>query len=221
MNVKSIIAAIVLVAAPLCANAQSDKSNEALSNDLKHQINILNADIKAIKARKKADPSNAEYDTQLTQKQQELKTAKERKSVIDDAIKAAKKSEKETKQAEDAKKKAEKAHSKAESLRKSENISSSKSSEQLSNEYDSQIDIAKADIKALKARKKANPNDSSIQTSIKQKEAEVKELQRKKKIIDEELKTSKKADKEADQAEKAQRKHEKASDKADDVRSDM
>lgn len=220
MNIKSTIAAIALMAAPLCVSAQTDKTNAKLSEELKHEINILNADIKALKARKKADPTNESLSVDLEVKQAELKKAKERKSVIDNAIKASNKASKETKEAENALKNHQKASQAAESL-KSNPLYGGKSNELLVDELDAKIEVISADIKALKARKKADPTNASIVSEIKSKEIELKELKRNKKVFDTAVKASKKAEKETDQAEKAQRKHEKAHEKAETMKSEM
>lgn len=220
MNIKQIIAALCLMAAPLCANAQSVKENEAISKDLKNKIDIINADIKALKARKKADPTNTTYDPQISTKMQELKEAKDRKSVIDKAISAEKKSIKETKQAKEAAKKHEQASRDAERL-KAQSYNRGKSNEMLSDEYESQIDILNADIKALKARKKSNPSDTKIDAEIKNKEIKLKEVKRNKKVIDTAIKANKTADREASQAEKAQKRHEEAAEKAADIKQDL
>lgn len=221
MKIKTIIAAIALMAAPLCVSAQTEADNEKISENLKNEIGILNADIKALKARKKADPTNTTYDAEIATKQAALKEAKDRKSIIDNAIKAESKAKKETKQAESAQKKHEKAHKDAESLKASNSGLNGKSNELISDELDAKIGIVSADIKALKARKKANPTDAAVLKQISDKEVELKELKRQKKVIDTAIKARKTAEKETDQAEKAQKKHENAHEKAEKMKSNM
>lgn len=220
MSIKSILAAIALMAASLCVNAQTDKSNAKLSEELKHEINILNADIKALKARKKADPANESISADIEVKQEALKVAKERKSVIDNAIKASDKASKETKEAETAQKKNEKAGKAAESLKSNPNYAG-KSNELLVDELDAKIAVLSADVKALKARKNADKTNASIVADLKAKEIELKELKRNQKVFKTAVKASKQAVKETDQAEKAQRKHEKAHEKAENMKSEM
>ena len=116
MRLKTIIAAIAFMAIPACSFAQSTKADEQLSEELKNQISILKADIKALKARKKADPKSITILTELSQKQTELKDLKRQKKVFDNAISAYNKAKKETKQAEKAKEKLEDAMEKRNEL---------------------------------------------------------------------------------------------------------
>ena len=116
MKLKSIIVAVAFMATPAIAFAQSTKADEQLSEELKNQISILKADIKALKARKKADPKNITILSELSQKQTELKENKRHKKIFDNAISASNKAQKETKQAEKAKEKLEDAMEKRNEL---------------------------------------------------------------------------------------------------------
>lgn len=221
MNIRTIVATAVLVALPFCAQAQETKNNKVLSSELKAQVDILKTEIKLLKDRKKLDPTNGEVDADIAKKKEEIKTLTERKKVIDKAIDTKKKSEKEAKQAAAAQKKADKAQKAAESLRKDAGIDKSKSSELLSDEYDAQMDILKKEIKLLKDRKKLDPNNASIVAEIKSKEVLMKDMARKKKVFDADVKTGKKADKATRSAEKALKKHENANEKAENLKEDM
>ena len=98
------------------ANQYAGKSNELISDELDKKIDVINAEIKALKARKKADPKSITILTELSQKQTELKDLKRQKKVFDNAISAYNKAKKETKQAEKAKEKLEDAMEKRNEL---------------------------------------------------------------------------------------------------------
>ena len=117
MKIKTIIAAIALMAIPALTFAQTDKSNALLSKELGQQIKIYTAEIKTLKAKLKADPANVEFIQEKAAKELELKKTKDQKKIIDTAIKAEKTSKKETAQAEKALKKHENAHKNAEELK--------------------------------------------------------------------------------------------------------
>lgn len=222
MKIKTIIAAIAFMAIPTFAFAQSDKSNEQLSKELGHQIEIISADLKAVKARLKADPANTDFIKDKAEKEAALKEAKEQKKVIDSAIKTAKISKKETEQAEKAQKKFESASKTAERLKNSVGESmQGKSNELISDELKSKIEILNADLKALKARKKADPKNTAVLSEILSKESQLKEAKRQKKVIDEVISAGKSSQKQTNQAEKAQRKKEKAHDNAEEMKGRM
>ncbi len=222
MKIKTIIAAIAFMAMPALTFAQTDKSNEQLSKQLGQQIEIISADLKAVKARLKADPANTDYLKDKADKEAALKEAKEQKKVIDSAIKAEKISKKETEQAEKAQKKFESASKTAERLKESTGEAmKGKSNELISDELKSRIEILSAEIKALKARKKADPKNTAVLSEILSKESQLKETKRQKKVIDEVISTGKTSQKQASQAEKAQRKNEKAHDNAEELKSRM
>lgn len=221
MKIKTIIAALAFIAMPSFAFAQSAKSNAELSKELGHQISILNAEIKTLKAKRKADPTNADYVTEQAKKEGELKNVKEQKKILDTAIKAEKTSKKETQQAEKALKKHENASKDAEAVKAGNASMAGKSNELVSDELDSKLDILSAEIKTLKARKKAAPGDLTIDADIAKKEVEVKNVKRQKKVIDEAIKAAKASKKETKQAEKAQKKNEDAHKNAEEMKSKM
>ena len=216
MRLKTIIAAIAFMAIPACRFAQSTKADEQLSEELKNQISILKADIKALKARKKADPTNPNFVADINAKNEELKEATSKKKIVDNAIKANKKNAKETKQAERANKKNEKAQKEADNLRTA-NQYAGKSNELISDELDKKIDVINAEIKALKARKKADPKSITILTELSQKQTELKDLKRQKKVFDNAISAYNKAKKETKQAEKAKEKLEDAMEKRNEL----
>ena len=220
MKIKTIIAAIALMAVPALTFAQANKSNEQLSEDFDKQIDVMQLEIKTLKAKQKAEPGNSTYAAEQSQKEAQLKELKAKKKTIDEAIKADKKAQKEAKQADKAQKKHEEAEREARQLKES-NYQSGMSNEQLSAQYDNQIDVLQAELKTLKAKKKAEPNNTSIAGDIAKKEAEIKETKRQKKVIDTAIKAKKTSEKERNQAEKARDKNNDAAKKANEVRSNM
>lgn len=218
MSIKTIITAFAFLAISASGFAQSTADNEAHSKSLGNQIKILDAEIKTIKARLKAEPGNADYTAELGKKQEDLKKAKNEKKIIDNAIKAEKTNQKEAKDAKKAKDKLEAAAKSAESLKKSQLTMMGKSNDRISDELDNKIDVLKAEIKTLKVKQKADKNNTSLASEISQKEIELKEVKRHKKVIDEAIKAEKDHTKQSKQAEKAQEKHEEAAKKADAVR---
>ena len=103
---------------PVVCNAQSEDmvKNKALSAQYKSQITIASHELKALKAKVKANPSDVTLNVDLEKKKVEIKDLKEKKKIVDDAIKAEKASVKATKAAEKARLKAEKAAKKAQTL---------------------------------------------------------------------------------------------------------
>lgn len=95
---------------------------------------------------------------------------------------------------------------------------SNKSNEQLSTEYKNQIAVLKAEIKTLKAKQKAEPTVAAHVTDMAQKKSELETLQKKKKIIDNAIKTEKANKKAIEAAEKAKRKAEAAAKAAEDLK---
>jgi septal ring factor EnvC (AmiA/AmiB activator) len=91
------------------AQERSGLSDKALSAQYKHEIDVLNSEIKTIKVKLKADSTNADLQADLTSKQAQVKNLKSKKDVIDKAIKSKDASEKAAKKAEKAQEKAEKA----------------------------------------------------------------------------------------------------------------
>lgn len=103
---------------PAVSNADDDAmvQNKALSAQYKSQITILGHEMKALKAKIKANPTDTNLRVELETKKGELDSIKEKKKIVDDAIKADKASQKAAKAAEKAKLKAEKAAEKASKL---------------------------------------------------------------------------------------------------------
>lgn len=111
---------LVMVMAMLCmpviCNAEDESAmiqNKALSSQYKRQITILGHELKALKAKVKANPSDINLSVELEKKKVELKDVKEKKKIVDTAIKTEKASQKAAKAAEKAKIKAAKAAEKA------------------------------------------------------------------------------------------------------------
>lgn len=219
--VYTLLTFILCVSSSSIVCAQEVKDNAQLSKELGQQISIINAEIKTLKAKLKAEPSNADYVSEKAKKEGELRKATEQKKIIDTAIKAEKMSKKETQQAEKAQKKHENATKEAERIKSSNPDMAGKSNEGVSDELGAKIDVYKAEVKALKARKKVEPNNTNITGEVARKEAELKELKRQKKVIDTAIKTEKTSKKETRQAEKAQKKHEKAAKNAEEMKSTM
>lgn len=220
MRLRTIVMAFALMAMPIVTFAQSEMSNEEHSKTLGAKIEVVKQEIKTLKAKLKLNSGDAESITAMTLKETELKTLKDQKKTIDEAIKAEKKSEKETKQAEKAEKKNEQASKDAEKL-KEKLMATDKSNELLSDELDNKIDVMKMELKVLKEKKKADPTNNSIKAQIASQETQIKEVKRQKKTIDAAIKADKVSRKEAKQAEKALEQHEEASKKADKVKEDM
>ena len=110
---------MALLCMPAVCNADESSAmiqNKALSNQYKSQITILGHEIKALKAKIKANPSDINLNVEMEQKKAQVKDLKEKKNIVDDAIKAEKASLKATKAAEKAKVKAEKSAEKASKL---------------------------------------------------------------------------------------------------------
>lgn len=221
MNFKKIIAVIAIIAIPVLTFAQNAKTNEELSKELGHTINITSAEIKTLKAKLKADPANAELVAEKNKKEAELKKAKDQKKILDTAIKAAKTSKKESEQAEKAQKKLEASTKDADRLRSKNLNMAGKSNELISDELKNKINVLNAEIKTLKAKKKADPTNASIISEISSKEIELKEAKRNKKVVDTAIKAEKNSKKETKQAEKALKKHEKAHENAESMKSSM
>jgi hypothetical protein len=109
---------LALFSLPVVCNAQSEDmvKNKALSAQYKSDITIASHELKALKARVKANPSDVNLNVELEKKKIALKELKDKKKIVDDAIKTEKASLKAAKAAEKAKIKAEKAAQKAQTL---------------------------------------------------------------------------------------------------------
>ena len=126
MKLKTIIATLALVAIPALSFAQTqvqaqeivEVSNEQLSSDYKLKIEVLKHEIKTLKAKQKAEPSNPAHVTEMISKKSELKDLQAKNKIVDKAIKTEKAMKRANEKAEKAKAKAEKAMKEAESMRK-------------------------------------------------------------------------------------------------------
>ena len=96
------------------AQDRAGLSDKALSAQYKHEIEILDSEIKTLKLKLKADKANFELQSNLDVKQSQLKEIKSKKKIIDDAIKSKSAAEKAEKKADKAAEKAEKAKQNAE-----------------------------------------------------------------------------------------------------------
>ena len=109
---------LAMFSLPVICNAQSEDmvKNKALSAQYKNEITIATHELKALKAKVKANPSDVNLNVELEKKKIALKDLKEKKGIVDDAIKTEKASIKAAKAAEKARVKAEKAAQKAQTL---------------------------------------------------------------------------------------------------------
>lgn len=117
MKIKTLLAALVVATIPMMGFAQSDKSNEALSEQYKQEIKVIKQEIKTLKEKKKLEPTNATYVSEIVQKNAELKTVQSRKKIVDTAIKHDKAHKKAQAKLEKAKAKAEKSAAVAEKMK--------------------------------------------------------------------------------------------------------
>jgi len=100
--------AIALTGVFSTINAQKDISDEALSAKYKHEISVLESEVKTVKLKLKVNKSDSDLQTELAKHQSEIKSLKAKKKTVDGAIKSKKAADK-------AKTKAEKALRKSES----------------------------------------------------------------------------------------------------------
>ena len=109
---------MALFCLPVVSNAQSEDmvKNKALSTQYKNEITIASHELKALKAKVKANPGDVQLNVELEQKKVALKELKEKKKIVDGAIKTENASLKAAKAAEKAKIKAAKAAEKAQKL---------------------------------------------------------------------------------------------------------
>lgn len=109
---------LAMLSMPVVCSAQSEDmvKNKALSAQYKSDITIVSHELKALKAKVKANPSDVNLNVELEKKKVELKDLKGKKKIVDQAIKAEKASLKAAKKAEKAKVKMEKAAQKAQQL---------------------------------------------------------------------------------------------------------
>lgn len=119
MKIKTIIVTIAMMAISAVAFAQDQNnlSNSALASQYKLQIEATKMELKALQAKKKASPDNAQIVRDMAAKKAELKDLQARKKIIDKAVKSDKAKEKAEKAAEKAAAKAEKVEQQLEKAR--------------------------------------------------------------------------------------------------------
>ena len=103
------------------AQSKTELSDKALSAQYKHEIDVLNSEIKTAKLKLKGDQTNRGLRADLENKQTQLKEVKSKKKIVDDAIKSKANAEKAAKKAEKAEKKAQQSADEAQKLRQKEN----------------------------------------------------------------------------------------------------
>ena len=225
--------AIALVAAPAFISAQTPeqdakRTNTELSEQYNHQIDALEAEIKANKANQKAFKTDAakisELKTAEAAKTKELEALKAKKKTVDAAIKADKQNVKAQKTAQQKQEKAQEAQQKAKATAQEadaavKNINPNNlSNTQLSEQFGNQIDAKQAEIKANKASQKAFKDNASKLSELKAQEvslnSELKDLKSKKDVVDKAIKASKQNVKAQEKAQDAQQDAEQALKKA-------
>jgi hypothetical protein len=112
-----IVVALTGVFGTINAQTKSELSDVALSAQYKHEIDVLKSEIKTIKVRLKSDKNNTDLKKELAVKQVDLEDLKEKKSVIDNAIKSKAAHEKAQKKAEKALEKSKKAAAEAQRVK--------------------------------------------------------------------------------------------------------
>ncbi len=125
INMKKILFLFVAIALTgvfnsIHAQNKNELSDKALSAQYKHEIDVLNLEIKTLKVKLKGDPKNREFSADLDNKQAQLKEVKSKKKIIDDAIKSQAASEKAAKKAEKAEKQAQQRANEAQKIREKE-----------------------------------------------------------------------------------------------------
>ena len=98
-------------------NAQDELSDKALSAKYKQELKILDAEMKTIKAKIKADSANAALKAELIHKKEAYDELKKKKSTIDKAISQKKTADKAAKKADKAADKAAQASRDAQRVR--------------------------------------------------------------------------------------------------------
>jgi len=229
-TIKKIVLMTALALAAVPAVADDEMSNQEASALYSKKIDIVKSEIVTLKKKHKLDPADEHVSIDLQGKQVELETLKQKKSIVDAAIKAEKEQEKKDKAAQKAVKNADKAAASAESATKRAEtaveraqsvIDENLSLENASDLYDSKLDILKSEVRILRKRKKLEPeNVIELDTSITNKMAEINELKTKKKIVDDAIKAEKQQAKATKASEKADKNSAKAADKAKDAQRD-
>ncbi|MDR0836447.1 MAG: hypothetical protein LBN11_07720 [Tannerella sp.] len=99
----------------------SKKNDKELSSQYKAEIDVLKSEIKTLKLKLKADGDNVGLKSDIKRKSDALNVVKDKKAVIDKAIKSKKASEKASEKAVKAQLKAEKAAKAAKEVKEGEN----------------------------------------------------------------------------------------------------
>jgi hypothetical protein len=99
----------------------SKLSDKELSEKYNADMNVLKSEIKTLKLKQKADKDNVTLKSEIRQKTEDFNVVKDKKTVIDKAIKSQKASEKATQNAEKAQQKADKAAKAAKQVKEKEN----------------------------------------------------------------------------------------------------
>jgi len=223
-----LLAMMALVAIP--AMADDEMSNEEASTLYAKKIDIVKSEIVTLKKKHKLDPADEQVTIDLKGKEVELESLKQKKAIVDAAIKADKQQAKADKASKKAVKNAEKASADAESAAKRAEqaaeraqgvIEGNLSLETASEIYESKMDILKDEIKVLRKQKKLDPSNAvELDTQIAAKTNELNDLKSKKKIVDEAIKAEKEQEHATKVSEKADKNSAKAADKAKDAQRD-
>jgi hypothetical protein len=102
------------------AQDASKKSDTELSAQYKAEMNVLKSEIKTLKLKLKTDSDDVSLKAEIRQKTEELNILKDKKAVIDKAIKSKKVLEKASKKAEKAQQDAAKAAKAAQEVKEQE-----------------------------------------------------------------------------------------------------
>lgn len=223
-----LLTAMAIAAIP--AMADVELSNEETSTLYGKKIDIVKSEIVTLKKKHKLDPTDEKVNIDLQGKQVELETLKQKKAIVDAAIKADKDHVKMEKAAKKAVKAADKASASAESASKRAEqaveranavIEDNLTFENASDLYESKMDILKTEIKLLRKQRKLEPDNAlEIDTQINTKMATLNDLKSKKKIVDDAIKAEKEQEKAIKASAKADKNSEKAADKAKDAQRD-
>ena len=92
---------------------------------------------------------------------------------------------------------------------------SGQSDRALSAQYKQEIDVLNSEIKTVKIKLKADQTNPELRTDLEDKQAQLKEVKAKKKVIDDAIRSKENSEKAAKRAEDAAKKAEKAQQNAD------
>ena len=121
-RIMTLCMAVMLIFSAGIAKAQdvSTMSDKDLSAQYKGQMDVLKSEIKTLKLKLKTDKENPDLKAEVKQKTEDLTEVKDKKAVIDKAIKSKKASEKATQKADKAQRDAEKAAKAASQVKENE-----------------------------------------------------------------------------------------------------